>query len=30
MFEDDPEVIDAICEDAMRARERDPLRLRRG
>jgi hypothetical protein len=27
MFADDPELIEAICEGAMRARERDPLRL---
>jgi hypothetical protein len=27
MFADDPELIEATCEGAMRARERDPLRL---
>jgi hypothetical protein len=27
MFADEPEIVDAICEDAMAAREQTPLRL---
>lgn len=27
LFADEPELIEVVCEDAMRARERDPLRL---
>ena len=26
LFADEPELVDAVCEQAMRARERDPLR----
>ena len=29
-YADEPELIDAICEDAMNARERDPLRVASG
>jgi hypothetical protein len=27
LFADEPELMEAVCEDAMLARERDPLRL---
>jgi hypothetical protein len=26
LFADEPDLVDAVCEQAMRARERDPLR----
>jgi hypothetical protein len=26
LFADEPELLDEVCEDAMKARERDPLR----
>jgi hypothetical protein len=28
-FSDEPELIETVCEEAMQARERDPLRLAR-
>lgn len=30
LFADEPELIETVCEEAMQARERDPLRLARG
>lgn len=30
LFADEPELIETVCEEAMEARERDPLRLARG
>lgn len=30
LFADEPELIERVCEEAMQARERDPLRLTRG
>jgi len=30
LFADEPDLIETVCEEAMQARERDPLRLARG